>query len=153
MCPIYYGGSQEAKEDLYMTKGHPKMCQAWGKYRTPKMHFKQIIGQTPSTTLLAPWGRLQWRKDNDGFKYCSYIEDFTFWLHHHQTPWHPLHWCCLQHWSPDNNLINRSSSRLCINITSRRCFEVPGLGSGDPARFLSLSPGSGVCRLLLLPGS
>ena len=28
--------------------------------------------------------------------------------------------------------------------TSRLCFEVPGLGRGDPARFLSASPGSGV---------
>lgn len=59
--------------------------------------------------------------------------------------------CILLASSPPDPLASPPLVLLAALVTSLRCFEVPGLGSGEPARFLSLSPGSGVCRLLLLP--
>ena len=40
---------------------------------------------------------------------------------------------------------------LAALVTSLLCLAPPGLGSGEPPRFLSWSPGSGVWRLPLLP--
>ena len=46
--------------------------------------------------------------------------------------------------SPPDPLASPPLVLLAALVTSLLCFDVPGLGSGDPARFLSLSPGSGV---------
>ena len=51
--------------------------------------------------------------------------------------------------SPPDPLASPPLVLLAALVTSLLCFDVPGLG--DPARFLSLSPGCGVRRLLLLP--
>ena len=91
------------------------MCQAWGKYRTPKMHFKTNHSSNPIDNSSGTLRQVTVMKGQWWIKKIMQLQEyFTFWLHHRLSPWHPPRWCYLQRWSPVDNLVNRSSLGLSV---------------------------------------